>query len=63
MPQGSYRWCTCCERHWYTASPSETTCPYCGMAAKDATNGWPHVCGRGHGANHGGDCGECKEKR
>lgn len=64
MPQGSYRWCTLpsCARRWYTAVPGEQRCPYCGHAAKDATDGWPHICSRGHGADHGGECGKCREE-
>lgn len=60
MPCPSYRWCTCCERRWYTAYPGEQYCPYCGQHAKDATEGWPHGCSRGHEAQHGGRCGECE---
>ncbi len=61
MPQPSYRWCklTTCSKRWYTADPTETACPYCGHPCRDASEGWPHVCDRGHGADHGGSCLEC----
>ncbi len=62
MPQGSYRWCKrpSCARRWYTAHPHAMACPYCGEMCMDATDGWPHVCGRGHGAQHAGECMECR---
>lgn len=61
MPQGSFRWCTVCFRRWYTAIPNEAACPFCDASVKDATDGWPHLCARGHGADRGGACGECAE--
>jgi len=59
MPQGSFRWCRFGHR-WFTASPAECVCPKCHDAVVDATAGWPHVCSSGHGAQHGGDCAECR---
>jgi hypothetical protein len=64
MPQGSFRWCQTpsCGRRWFTAAPTPQPCPFCGAHVKDATDGWPHVCSRGHGAQHGGECQECVEQ-
>lgn len=61
-PQGSHRWCRrhSCQRRWYTAYPGEMACPHCGELAPDVSDGWPHVCARGHGAQHGGECEGCR---
>lgn len=63
MPQGSYRWCQvpACLHRFYVAAPAACKCPNCGGHVPDATAGWPHVCSAGHGASHGGPCGQCVE--
>ena len=61
MPQSSQRWCKLptCGRRWETAYPGVMACPFCGLQVKDATDGWPHVCNRGHSASNGGECQQC----
>lgn len=62
MPQGSFRWCGTpeCRHRWFVALPLPCSCPRCGAMVADASDGWPHVCSAGHGAQHGGKCLECE---
>lgn len=62
MPTTQRRKCTKCGFTWMTAFTHRTSCsnPSCGAMQLEVTNDWPHICAKGHAANHGGDCPTCE---